>query len=224
MAEDILKNITRRMAATIFALCCCLPSAAFGGEEWVVAAFGDSLSAGYGLPNSQGFAPMLQRELHNLGAKNARVINAAVSGDTTADGLSRTKWMLADSPDLVVVEFGANDARRGFPPSFIRKNLNAIVAQIQSANADILIAGMLAPPNLGDDYAKQFNAIFSEIADASSIPLYPFFLEGVAANPALNQTDGIHPNAAGIAEIVRRIAPRILEILQSRARLQAEKK
>ena len=185
MAENILKNITRRMAATIFALCCCLPSAAFGGEEWVVAAFGDSLSAGYGLPNSQGFAPMLQRELHNLGAKNARVINAAVSGDTTADGLARTKWMLADSPDLVVVEFGANDARRGFPPSFIRKNLNAIVAQIQNANADILIAGMLAPPNLGDDYAKQFQRHFFRNCRRPQHPAVSVFFRGSRRQPGI---------------------------------------
>jgi acyl-CoA thioesterase-1 len=174
-----------------------------------ILALGDSLTAGYGLLPGQGFAPQLQKALSEKGIQ-AEVIDAGVSGDTTAGGLSRLDWALADNPDLVIVELGANDMLRGTDPAETRANLDAMLARLKATKARVLLAGMRAAPNLGADYAAAFESIYRDLAAKYDVPLYPFFLEGVAADPKLNQPDGMHPNEAGVAEIVRRILPHVL--------------
>jgi acyl-CoA thioesterase-1 len=138
------------------------------------------------------------------------VIDAGVSGDTTAGGLARLDWALADRPDLVILELGANDMLRGVDPAVTRANLDQMLAKLRASGARVLLAGMRAAPNLGTQYGAEFEAIYAELSEKYRVPLYPFFLEGVATEPSLNQPDGLHPNAAGVAEIVRRILPQVL--------------
>ena len=180
--------------------------------ERTILALGDSLTAGYGLPAEDGFAVRLQAALETAGVK-ARVVNAGVSGDTSAGGLARLDWLMADEPDLVILELGANDALRGLDPADTRRNLDAMLKRIKEAGVDVLLAGMRAPPNLGRDYAEEFDGIFPALAEQHKVVFYPFFLDGVAAQPDLNQADGIHPNAKGIAVIVERIMPAVLKAL-----------
>jgi len=167
---------------------------------------GDSLTAGYGLKPEDSFPSQLAEALDAAGY-NVRVINAGVSGDTTAGGLSRLEWALADKPQLVLVELGGNDALRGLPPAEAYANLESILAQLEKKGVSVILAGMQAPRNLGKDYTEEFNAIYPQLAGKYAVPFYPFFLEGVALDPALNQSDGIHPNLVGVREIVRRILP-----------------
>ena len=174
-----------------------------------ILALGDSLTAGYGLPPGQGFAPQLERALRDSGI-DAEVIDAGLSGDTTAGGLARLDWALADKPDLVILELGANDMLRGVDPAETRANLDAMLAKLREAGPRVLLAGMRAAPNLGADYGGAFEGLYAELAEKYGVPLYPFFLEGVATDPKLNLPDGLHPNEAGIAEIVRRILPHVL--------------
>jgi acyl-CoA thioesterase-1 len=147
----------------------------------------------------------------------ARVINAGVSGDTTSGGRARLDWALAGldgaKPDLVVLALGANDALRGIAPELTRANLAAMIETLQARAIPVLLVGMVAPPNMGPDYAAAYNPIFSDLADKYSVPLYPFFLDGVAADPALNQNDGMHPNAKGVAVIVDRLVPVVARLL-----------
>jgi acyl-CoA thioesterase-1 len=140
----------------------------------------------------------------------AQVIDAGVSGDTSAGGLARIEWALADGPDLVILELGANDMLRGVDPAETRANLDAMLAKLRAAGARVLLAGMRAAPNLGLDYSAAFEAIYGDLATKYEVPLYPFFLEGVATEPTLNLPDGLHPNAAGVREIVRRILPHVM--------------
>ena len=188
------------------------PAAAAAATERTIVAFGDSLTAGYGLPQPDAFAARLDAALDAAGIK-ARVVNAGVSGDTSAGGLARIDWLLAEKPDRVIVELGANDALRGLDPEETRRNLGAIIERIKGAGARVLLAGMRAPPNMGREYAAEFDRIFPELAKRHKVPLYPFFLDGVAADPALNQADGIHPNAKGVAVIVDKILPPLLRAL-----------
>jgi acyl-CoA thioesterase-1 len=174
-----------------------------------ILALGDSLTAGFGLGPGQGFVPQLQKALNEKGIQ-AEVLDGGVSGDTTAGGLSRLDWALADKPDLVILELGANDMLRGTDPAETRANLDAMLAKLKAAKARVLLAGMRAAPSLGADYAGAFEAIYRDLAAKYDVPLYSFFLEGVAADPKLNQPDGLHPNEAGVAEIVRRILPHVL--------------
>jgi len=174
-----------------------------------ILALGDSLTAGFGLGPGQGFVPQLQKALNEKGIQ-AEVLDGGVSGDTTAGGLSRLDWALADKPDLVILELGANDMLRGTDPAETRANLDAMLAKLKAAKARVLLAGMRAAPSLGADYALAFEAIYRDLAAKYDVPLYSFFLEGVAADPKLNQPDGLHPNEAGVAEIVRRILPHVL--------------
>jgi acyl-CoA thioesterase I len=174
-----------------------------------ILALGDSLTAGYGLPPGQGFAPQLERALKESGVE-AQVIDAGVSGDTSAGGLARLDWALADAPDLVILELGANDMLRGVDPAETRANLDAILAKLREAGPRVLLAGMRAAPNLGPDYGGAFEGLYAELATKYDVPLYPFFLEGVATDPDLNLADGLHPNEAGVGEIVRRILPHVL--------------
>lgn len=187
--------------------------AALANEEPVILAFGDSLTAGYGLPQNDSFPAQLSRALASAG-RPAKVINAGVSGDTSAGGANRIDWALADKPDLVILELGANDGLRGFEPSQTRKNLDIIMEKSLASGAKVLFTGMLAPRNLGNDYAAEFDAVFPDIAEKyPNAVYYPFFLDGVAADPKLNQDDGIHPNAEGVAVIVERILPFVLRAL-----------
>jgi acyl-CoA thioesterase-1 len=172
----------------------------------VILDFGDSITAGYGLPPGQAFPARLEAWLHARGIE-ARVVNAGVSGDTTAGGLARLDWALADKPDLVILALGANDALRGIEPSTVRDNLDKIIRKIEASGAKVLLLGMLAPPNLGEEYKSAFDRIFPELARTYHLQLYPFLLEGVAMKPELNQPDGIHPNERGVAVLVDRIAP-----------------
>ena len=179
-------------------------------------AYGDSLTHGYGLPAGETFPEQLEAALRADGL-DVTVINAGNSGDTTAGGLARLDWALADDPDAVILELGANDGLRGLDPQATYDNLDAILARLTGQERlPVLIAGMLAPPNLGREYGEAFNAVFPRLAKKYDAPFYPFFLEGVAMEPALNQSDGIHPNAAGVAEIVKRIKPHVVRLLEAR--------
>ena len=176
-------------------------------------ALGDSLTAGYGLPPGQGFVPRLEAALRQRG-QDVRVLDAGVSGDTTAGGLARLDWALAERPDAAIVELGGNDGLRGLPPRDSRANLSAILDKLAARKVPALMAGMAPPPNLGTEYGREFLATFADLArERPEVVFYPFFLEGVAADPALNQPDGIHPNARGVEEVVRRILPAVETLL-----------
>jgi acyl-CoA thioesterase I len=197
----------------------CLLLAALVGTRSAAAAnpakvmvFGDSLAAGFGLPPEASFPARLEARLARDGIR-ARVVNAGVSGDTTAGGLSRLDWALAEKPDLVILELGANDALRGIDPDTVRTNLDAMIGKAKASGAKVLLAGMRAPPNWGEAYQKHFDALYPELAKAHGVALYPFFLDGVAMEPSLNQPDGLHPNARGVGAVVDRIAPYVAKLL-----------
>lgn len=178
-----------------------------------VVVIGDSLAAGYGLARADAFPTRLEAALRAEGL-NVRVVNAGVSGDTSAGGRARLAWTLGSGPvDAVVLELGANDGLRGLAPVATRENLSAMIADLKARDIPVLLAGMQAPPNLGRDYGAEFNAIYPDLSAEHNVLLYPFFLEGVAANPALNQADGIHPNPDGVAAIVERIAPFVKKLI-----------
>ena len=161
-------------------------------------------------------AAQLEKRLRDDGVV-AHVVNAGASGDTTAGGLARLDWSLADKPDLVVLELGANDMLRGIEPAEVRANLDKMIEKIKASGAKLLLAGMQASPNWGETYQKQFDRIYPELAQAHGVALYPFFLEGVAMDPEFSQPDGLHPNARGVAVIVERIAPRVADLLGGRS-------
>lgn len=173
---------------------------------------GDSLSAGYQLAPEEGFPEQLQKVLDDAG-HSVSVVNAGVSGDTTSGGLSRLDWSVGPDVDAVIVELGANDALRGISPEFTRKNLEDITRSLRERGVEVLLAGMLAPRNLGPEYAEAFDPIYADIASEHDALLYPFFLDGVALDPDLNLSDGMHPNAAGVAVIVEKILPKVKELL-----------
>lgn len=183
----------------------------------VILAVGDSLTAGLGLAAGDAFPARLEWALAREGIA-AKVVNAGVSGDTTAGGRARLAWSLASQPaiDAVILELGANDGLRGLDPAASRANLAAILTDLKARGVAVLLAGMLAPPNLGPEYGAEFNAIYPSLAAEFGVALYPFFLDGVAADPALNQADGIHPNAAGVDVIVRRMMPFVKKLIAVR--------
>ena len=181
-----------------------------------ILAFGDSLTAGLGLPAEAAFPSRLEARLRAEGTL-VHVINAGYSGDTTTDGLARLDWSLAEKPDLVILELGANDTLRGIEPEVVRANLDSMMTKIQASGAKLLLIGMRALPNLGEDYEKEFERIYPELAQAHGVTLYPFFLEGVAMDPKLNQPDGIHPNERGVAAVVERIAPIVARLIGGRS-------
>ncbi|MBI3706321.1 MAG: arylesterase [Proteobacteria bacterium] len=188
-------------------------SAANPAEARRLIAFGDSLTAGYGLPREAAFPARLEAALRRTGL-TIEVVNAGVSGETTAGGLARLDWALGgEPPEFAVVELGANDALRGLDPAAAFANLDKIIARLKGRGVKVLIAGMYAPGNFGRAYADAFNAVFPRLAEKHGIPLYPFFLDGVAGEPALNQADGIHPNARGVELIVERILPYVERLL-----------
>lgn len=199
-------------AVTILTLFVAGPALA---ADKLVVAFGDSLMAGYRLAPNQGFAPRLEAALRQRGIP-ARVHNAGVSGDTTAQGKARLNWVLTAvkaKPDLVIVELGANDMLRGLPPARAAANLDAILAELKRRRIPVLIAGMKAAPNLGAAYAREFNAIYPNLAKKYGAPLYPFFTEGVTANRALLLPDQLHPNPRGVDRIVQGIVPHVARAL-----------
>jgi len=177
-----------------------------------IVAFGDSLTAGYGLAVNEAFPAQLQRALSAKGLA-VNVVNAGVSGDTTAGGLARLDWSVPDGTDAVILELGANDALRGFDPAVTRKALDTMLRRLQERKISVLLCGMVAPPNMGAEYGRAFNAIYPDLAAQTGAILYPFFLTGVAADPKLNQRDGLHPTAAGVAVIVDRILPQVEELI-----------
>ena len=182
-------------------------------QQIKIVAFGDSLTAGYGLPVEQSYPVKLQAALKAKGF-DAEISNAGVSGDTSSAGLARLDWSVGDDVDLVIVELGANDALRGIDPAVTRKALTAIVTKLRVGKKKVLLAGMLAPPNLGNDYGQRFKAIFADLGALEGVTLYPFFLEGIAAKPGFNQPDGLHPTAKGVDEIVKRLVPVIEPMLR----------
>ncbi|MCY4394112.1 MAG: arylesterase [Rhodospirillaceae bacterium] len=167
---------------------------------------GDSLGAGYGLPAAQGFTARLEAVLRRRG-HDIKVMNGSISGDTTAGGRARLGWALSSKPDYVLVELGGNDGLRGLDPAETRANLKAILARLRERKIPVLLAGMMAPRNLGPEYERAFNSAYPELARQYGAVLYPFFLDGVALDPKLNQPDLIHPNAKGVSVIVERIVP-----------------
>jgi acyl-CoA thioesterase-1 len=186
-----------------------------------IVVLGDSLVAGFQLKSSDAFPAQLERALKAKGHA-VEVINAGVSGDTTAGGLERVAWAVPERTDAVILELGANDALRGLDPGRAKTNLDKIIATIKAGGAEVLLAGMLAPRNLGEDYGRRFNAIYSDLAKKHDLILYPFFLDGIALNGEFNLGDGIHPNPKGVAEITRRILPSVEELI-ARARARQTK-
>jgi acyl-CoA thioesterase-1 len=175
---------------------------------------GDSLTAGYGLAAEEAFPAQLEEALLQSG-RNVSVINAGVSGDTSAGGLARLDWALQDDPQMVIVALGGNDALRGLPPEETFANLDAILERLKVAGIHVILIGMKAPRNLGESYTTAFDQIYPRLAQKHNVSFYPFFLDGIALDPSLNQTDGIHPNVDGIALIVERILPLVESALMA---------
>ena len=169
---------------------------------------GDSLSAGLGLSGPAAFPIRLQKSLETKGIK-VDMINAGVSGDTASGGRDRLDWSIPEGTQAVIIELGANDALRGTDPNVTRAALSDILTRLKARKVAVLLCGMLAPPNYGADYAARFNAIYPELAKSFGVPLYPFFLDGVASDAKLNQPDGIHPTAEGVDVIVKNILPMV---------------
>lgn len=184
------------------------------GEEPLLVAFGDSLTAGLGVSASEAYPALLERKIREAGY-SYRVINAGVSGETTAGGLQRVSWILKSRPDIVVLELGANDGLRGLAVGQTEKNLSMIIERLQSKNVRVVLAGMKLPPNYGKEYTEAFENIFPALARRYRLTLIPFFLDGVAAQSALNQADGIHPTPEGYRIIVGRLWPFIEPLLKN---------
>jgi acyl-CoA thioesterase I len=187
-------------------------SAEPAGRPVKIVALGDSLTAGLGLGTTDAFPAKLQRALTAKGLK-VEIINAGVSGDTAAGGLARLDWSVPDGTDAAIVELGANDALRGLEPKVTAAALGSILARLKERRIPVLLAGMRAPRNLGEDYGRAFDQVFADLAARNDVVFYPFFLEGVAAMPNLNQPDGIHPTAAGVEVIVANILPKVEELI-----------
>ena len=174
--------------------------------------FGDSLTAGYGVPLGAAFPARLEKALRDKGVQ-VEILNAGVSGDTTSAGRDRLDWSIPDGTDAVIVELGANDALRGLDPKVTRGALEDIIKRLQARKIAVMLAGMVSPPNYGPDYAAKFDPIYPDLAKAYDVPLYPFFLDGVAGQAGVNQPDGLHPTTEGIDIIVARILPAVEEFL-----------
>lgn len=205
--------VNRARALLLITLLLVLGVAASAEATTRILAFGDSLTAGFGLPPEDAFPVRLAERLGKDGFA-VTIDNGGVSGDTTSGGLARLDWALGDHPDLVLLELGANDALRGIDPALAEHNLDAMLAKLTAAHIKVLLLGMEAPNNWGVAYKKSFDAIYPALARKYRVPLYPFFLDGVALDPSLNQGDGLHPNPAGVAIIVARIAPKLEELLR----------
>lgn len=192
----------------LFALAFLFAALPARAEPLRIVALGDSLTAGYNLEPAGSFTVQLEAALKARG-HDIVIVNAGVSGDTASDGAARVDWSVGEDADAVIVELGANDALRGVDPAITREALDALLARLGERGLPVLLAGMLAPPNLGQDYGARFNSIYPELAAKHGTLFYPFFLDGVAAEANLNQPDGIHPNAEGVAIIVERMVPSV---------------
>lgn len=206
--------IQSRRVFLVLLLCALLAGPAEAATIKLVA-LGDSLTAGYGLPPSDAFPAKLEAALKARG-HDVTVANAGVSGDTTGDGLARLDWSVPPDAEAVIVELGANDALRGIEPKLSRDNLDKLLARLAERHLPVLLAGMLAPPNLGPEYSAAFDPLYPDLAAKYGAVLYPFFLDGVATRRDLVQADGLHPNAAGVDVIVTKILPSV-EALLARA-------
>jgi acyl-CoA thioesterase-1 len=178
-----------------------------------IVVFGDSLVAGLGLKQSDAFPAQLERALKARGHA-VEVINAGVSGDTTAGGLARLAWAVPEQTDAVILELGANDVLRGLDPARAKTNLDKTITAIKAGGAEVLLAGMFAPRSLGENYVRAFEGMYPELAKKHGLILYPFFLDGVAMDPKLNLDDGLHPNPRGVAEITKRILPSVEQLIE----------
>lgn len=214
MAASERKFVRGSVFGAAFALLAagCVPSLCLASPVRILV-LGTSLSQGFGLPPGTELTTLLEARLARAHV-DAKLINAGVSGDTTAGGLSRLEWSLADRPDAAIVELGGNDALRGLPPQLTERNLASILSTLTARNIPVLLLGMRAPRNLGSDYTEQFDAIYPRLARRFGVLFYPFVLEGVAMNPQLNQADGIHPNPAGERIIADRLCPDVLDLIR----------
>ncbi|MEJ8476384.1 arylesterase [Roseibium algae] len=186
---------------------------AYAADGLKLVVLGDSLSAGYQLAPGGSFPSQLQNALTE-GGYDVEVVNAGVSGDTSSGGLSRLDWSVGPDVDAVIVELGANDMLRGISPELTRKNISEIATRLKERGVEMLITGMIAQSNLGEDYSAAFDPIFAEVATENEALFYPFFLEGVALKPELNLADGMHPNAEGVSVIVQNMLPKVEELLE----------
>ena len=196
------------------------------GQAWAtpvkILALGTSLTQGYGLPPGTEFTVQLQKALKQAGI-DAIITNAGVSADTSAGGLARLDWSMADHPQAVILELGSNDMLRGIPPATTERNLRAILDKLKAARVKVLLTGMQAQRNLGADYVKQFDAIYPRLAKDFNVLFYPFFLDGVALNPKLNQADGMHPNPAGVKVVVARMLPYVKKLVAKEGQKTSQK-
>jgi acyl-CoA thioesterase-1 len=195
-------------AAFVLFLAMCGAISTARAEPFKIVGFGDSLMAGFGLGPGEGFTDKLQAALRARG-HDVTIANAGVSGDTSSGGLSRLDWSVPDGTQLVILELGANDMLRGVSPGIAEKNLDDMLAKLKQRKIAVLLAGMRAAPNLGADYQNTFDAIYPKLAEKYGVPLYPFFVDGVAGEPAFQLEDGLHPNARGVDRMVERILPAV---------------
>lgn len=199
-------------AAGLLVLAQAVPASEAKPREPVIVAFGDSLTAGFGLARDEAFPAQLERALRARG-QEVKVVNAGVSGDTAAAGLARLDWAMPDDASAVIIELGANDALQGLDPERTKATLAKIITQVKARGLPILLAGMEAPRNMGKEYVKAFGAMYQDLAARYDLLLYPFFLDGVALDDGLILDDGLHPNAQGVARIVQGILPKVEELL-----------
>jgi len=185
-----------------------------GAEPYKIVGFGDSLMAGYGLDAGQGFPEKLEKALRERG-HDVVIANAGVSGDTTSGGLSRLDWSVPDGTQLVILELGANDMLRGISPDITEKNLDAMISRLKERGIAVLLVGMRAAPNLGPDFQAAFDSIYPRLAERNGVALYPFFVDGVAGDPALLLPDGMHPNASGVDRMVQNMLPEVEKMLSA---------
>lgn len=194
-------------------------SATARAETISLVGFGDSLMAGYQLPPEDAFPARLEKALKEKGL-DVTVANAGVSGDTSSGGLARIDWSIPDGTKGVILELGANDALRGIPPEETRKNIEAMIARLKERGIAVLLAGMMAPPNMGADYAARFNPIYPELAEKYGLELYPFFLDGVVTDAALKLEDGMHPNGNGVGTMVEKALPVVERFIATLAKTE----
>jgi acyl-CoA thioesterase I len=211
--------MVQRFAAALALVAVVLAPTAAAEKPIKIVALGDSLMAGYQLPMSAAFPAQLEKALKAKGL-NVEIANAGVSGDTASGGLSRLDWSVPDGTDAVIVELGANDMLRNVDPKVTRAALEQIVTRLKQRGIEVMLAGMRSVANYGEEYAKQFNEIYPELATTHNLVFYPFFLDGIAADAKLNQRDGLHPTEAGVETIVTRITPKVEELI---ARIRAKR-
>lgn len=210
--NSVLRGLGFHLVITVLSMAALAGSRA-AAEPYRIVGFGDSLMAGFELGADESFPAQLEQQLKRFGYE-VEVANAGVSGDTTSGGLARLDWSVAEGTEFVILELGANDALRGVSPEVTRANLDEMITRLKQRGIEVLLAGMLSPPNMGEEFAAEFNAIYPELAEQHEIRLFPFFLEGVASRPEMLLPDGMHPNADGVAHIVNEILPLVVEITE----------